>query len=179
MERAVRIVEIFRNESAFQDLDVVVHGWVRTRRDSKAGVSFVELNDGSCLKNLQVVLERERPEMANMADRLTTGSAVQVRGTVTPSPGKGQSIELRAKDIVLFGWADPARYPLQKKRHSFEFLRTIGHLRPRTNTLGAVARIRNRLSYAIHTFFQKEGFFYVHTPIITTSDCEAPARSSA
>jgi len=172
MDKAVRIVDIFQNESAFQGTEVVVHGWVRTRRDSKAGVSFVELNDGSCLKNLQVVLERDRPETATLADRLTTGSAVQIRGTLIPSPGKGQSIELLARDIVLFGWADPARYPLQKKRHSFEFLRTIGHLRPRTNTLGAVARIRNRLSYAIHTFFQEEGFFYIHTPIITTSDCE-------
>ncbi|WP_448384282.1 asparagine--tRNA ligase [Desulfosoma sp.] len=172
MNKAVRIVDIFRQESTFQGTDVMVHGWVRTRRDSKAGVSFVELNDGSCLKNLQVVLERDRPETATLADRLTTGSAVQIRGILIPSPGKGQSIELLARDIVLFGWADPARYPLQKKRHSFEFLRTIGHLRPRTNTLGAVARIRNRLSFAIHTFFQQEGFFYIHTPIITTSDCE-------
>ncbi len=172
MDRAIAIVEIFKDESAFQGTEVIVRGWVRTRRDSKAGVSFVELNDGSCLKNLQVVLDRNRPETATMAERLTTGSAVQIRGTITPSPGKGQSIELLAQDIVLFGWADPARYPLQKKRHSFEFLRTIAHLRPRTNTLGAVARIRNRLSYAIHTFFQKEGFFYIHTPIITTSDCE-------
>lgn len=172
MRKAVRIAEIFGNESAFRGQDVLVHGWVRTRRDSKAGVSFVELNDGSCIKNLQVVLETNRQDMAAMADRLTTGSSVQVEGTVTPSPGKGQSIELLARQIVLFGWADPGRYPLQKKRHSFEFLRTIAHLRPRTNTLGAVARIRNRLSYAIHTFFQKEGFIYIHTPIITTSDCE-------
>ncbi|MEJ5365961.1 MAG: asparagine--tRNA ligase [Desulfosoma sp.] len=172
MDKAVRIVDIFKEESALLGSDVVVCGWVRTRRDSKAGVSFVELNDGSCLKNLQIVLERNRPEIAALVDRLTTGSAVQIHGTVAPSPGKGQSIELVARDIVLFGWADPTRYPLQKKRHSFEFLRTIAHLRPRTNTLGAVARIRNRLSYALHTFFQQEGFFYIHTPIITTSDCE-------
>ncbi|MEJ5349458.1 MAG: asparagine--tRNA ligase [Desulfosoma sp.] len=172
MHKGVRIADIFRNESHYQEKDVVVQGWVRTRRDSKAGVSFVELNDGSCLRNLQVILDRDRPHLAAVAERLTTGSAVEIHGTITPSPGKGQSIELLAQDIVLFGWADPARYPLQKKRHSFEFLRTIAHLRPRTNTLSAVARIRNRLSYAIHTFFQQEGFFYVHTPIITTSDCE-------
>ncbi|ROQ89527.1 asparagine--tRNA ligase [Desulfosoma caldarium] len=172
MNKALRIAHILRNTSAFQGKDVVVQGWVRTRRDSKAGISFLEVNDGSCLTNLQVVLERDRPNLAALVERLTTGSSVEVRGTLTPSPGKRQSVELLARDILLYGWTDPARYPLQKKRHSFEFLRTIAHLRPRTNTLGAVARIRNRLSYALHTFFQEEGFFYVHTPIITTSDCE-------
>lgn len=172
MNKALRIAHILRNPSAFQGKDVVVQGWVRTRRDSKAGISFLEVNDGSCLANLQVVLERDRPNLAALVERLTTGSSVEVHGTLTPSPGKEQSVELLAREILLYGWADPARYPLQKKRHSFEFLRTIAHLRPRTNTLGAVARIRNRLSYALHAFFQEEGFFYIHTPIITTSDCE-------
>lgn len=172
MNNALRIAHIFRNVSVFQGKDVVVQGWVRTRRDSKAGISFLEVNDGSCLTNLQVILERDRPNLAPVVERLTTGSSVEVHGTLTPSPGRGQSVELLARNILLYGWADPARYPLQKKRHSFEFLRTIAHLRPRTNTLGAVARLRSRLSYALHTFFQEDGFFYIHTPIITTSDCE-------
>jgi len=172
MEKAVRIAQLFQNEEAHREQEVVIQGWVRTRRDSKAGISFIEINDGSCLRNLQVIAERTDPELNQVVDRLSTGCSVQVRGVVKPSPGKGQSIEVHAREITLFGWADPAVYPLQKKRHSFEFLRTIAHLRPRTNTLGAVARIRNRLSFAVHQFFQKEGFVYVHTPIITSSDCE-------
>ena len=172
MERGIRIAHLLRNEEEYLGKEVIIQGWVRTRRDSKAGISFIEVNDGSCLKNLQVVAERTAPELSAQVDRLSTGSCIQVHGTVEPSPGKGQNVEVRASRIVLFGWADPAVYPLQKKRHSFEFLRTIAHLRPRTNTLGAVARIRNRLSFAIHEFFQKEGFVYIHTPIITASDCE-------
>jgi len=172
MEKAVRIAQLFQNEDAHREQEVVIQGWVRTRRDSKAGISFIEINDGSCLRNLQVIAERTDPELTRVVDRLSTGCSVQVRGVVKPSPGKGQSIEVHAREITLFGWADPAVYPLQKKRHSFEFLRTIAHLRPRTNTLGAVARLRNRLSFAVHQFFQKEGFVYVHTPIITSSDCE-------
>ncbi|SHF83675.1 asparaginyl-tRNA synthetase [Desulfacinum infernum DSM 9756] len=172
MEKAVRIAQLFQNEEAHKEKEVTIQGWVRTRRDSKAGISFIEVNDGSCLRNLQVIAERTDPELTRVVDRLATGCSVQVRGVVKPSPGKGQSIEVHAREIVLFGWADPAIYPLQKKRHSFEFLRTIAHLRPRTNTLGAVARLRNRLSFAVHQFFQKEGFVYVHTPIITSSDCE-------
>lgn len=156
--------------------EFVVMGWVRTRRDSKAGFSFLEINDGSSLANLQVIAESTLPNYETEILRLTTGCSVKVKGALVPSPGKGQNVELRAKGIEVIGWASPDNYPLQKKRHSFEFLRTIAHLRPRTNTFGAVARVRNALSYAIHTFFQERGFFYVHTPIITGSDCEGAGR---
>ncbi len=172
MERTERIADLFHDDQAFLDKTVTVQGWVRTRRDSKAGVSFVEMNDGSCLRNLQVVVELKRPEFEEVLKKVTTGCSLSVTGRVMRSPGKGQSIELHAQELVLVGWADPASYPLQKKRHSFEFLRQIAHLRPRTNTLGAVARIRNRVSFAIHQFFQARHFCYIHTPIITASDCE-------
>ena len=151
---------------------ITVNGWVRTRRDSGA-LSFIELSDGSCLRTLQVVAEHDRPGLTEEKIRaLTTGCGVSVRGTLVESPAKGQEIELRATAITLLGPADPASYPLQKKRHSFEFLRRISHLRPRTNALGAVARVRGRLSMAIHEYFARNGFIQVHTPIITTSDCE-------
>lgn len=151
---------------------VTVEGWVRTKRESKGGFTFIEVNDGSCLANLQVIAEKHLPNYENEVLKLQTGSALRIRGTVVASPGKGQRVELRAETIEVLGWSDPEAYPLQKKRHSFEFLRTIAHLRPRTNTFGAVARVRNAVSYAVHTFFQERGFIYVHTPIITGSDCE-------
>jgi asparaginyl-tRNA synthetase len=151
---------------------ITVMGWVRTKRESKGGFSFIELNDGSCLKNLQVVADQTLPNYRDDVVRLQTGSAVRATGTLIASPGKGQTVELQAEEIHVFGWADPDVYPLQKKRHSFEFLRNIAHLRPRTNTFGSVARVRNAMSIAIHTFFQERGFLYVHTPIITGSDCE-------
>ena len=147
-------------------------GWVRTRRDSKGGFSFIEVNDGSCLSSLQVIAEDKLPNYKNEILRLQTGCSVKATGIIAASPGKGQKVELHADEIEILGWADPAVYPLQKKRHSFEFLRTIAHLRPRTNTFGAVARVRNAMSNAIHTFFQERGFIYLHTPIITGSDCE-------
>lgn len=172
MEKGVRIADLFANEKNYLDKRTLVQGWVRTKRDSKAGIGFIELNDGSCLKNLQVIAELDRQEYSEVLKKITTGSAVLVEGTVSLSPGQGQSIELKAERIHLYGWADPALYPLQKKRHSFEYLRQIAHLRPRTNTIGAAARVRNRLSYAIHQFFQDLGFHYIHTPIITSSDCE-------
>lgn len=172
MEKAVGIAQLFERHTDYVDKDVTVNGWVRTRRDSKAGVSFIELNDGSCLKNLQVIAEHGKFDPTRELGPVSTGAAVRVDGRVVASPGKGQSIELLASGITLYGLADPATYPLQKKRHSFEFLREIAHLRPRTNTIGAVARVRHRLSYAIHTFFEERGFFYIHTPIITASDCE-------
>jgi asparaginyl-tRNA synthetase len=172
MEPTVRIVDLFRDEAAYLGQTVKVEGWVRTKRDSKAGVSFVEVNDGSCLRNLQVVVESNRAEWREQLERIATGCSLAVAGEIRPSPGKGQSIELHPARLEVYGWADPAVYPLQKKRHSFEFLRQIAHLRPRTNTIGAAARVRSRLSYAIHQFFQKEGFIYIHTPIITASDCE-------
>lgn len=152
--------------------EATVCGWVRTRRDAKAGFSFIELNDGSRMKGLQVVADAELPNYREEIVKLQTGCSVRVVGELVASPGKGQEVEMRAREIEVLGWADPAAYPLQKKRHSFEFLRTIAHLRPRTNTFGAVARVRNTVSNAVHRFFQGRGFVYVHTPILSGSDCE-------
>jgi len=152
--------------------EVVLQGWVRTRRDSKAGFSFIELNDGSCLGNIQVIAEAALPNYESEIKHLTAGSSVTVTGVVNASPGKGQATEVRASSVAVHGRADAETYPLQKKGHSFEFLRTIAHLRPRTNTFGAVARVRNCVCNSIHQFFQEEGFLYIHTPIITASDCE-------
>ena len=147
-----------------------VSAWVRTRRASGA-ITFLELTDGSCLAGLQVVVEQG---LANYEEvgRLSTGCSVEVRGELQASPAKGQTVELHATAVQVLGWADPETYPLQKKRHGFEFLRSISHLRPRTNALGAVARIRGRLTQGVHRFFDERGFVQVHTPIITTSDCE-------
>ncbi|MBP8645911.1 MAG: asparagine--tRNA ligase [Syntrophobacteraceae bacterium] len=172
MHKGVRIADLFRQEPQYLGKAVQVQGWVRTRRDSKAGVTFIELNDGSCLRNLQVVAETSRGELQPELDSVTTGSSLRVEGTVQASPGREQTIELQAGRIELYGRADPARYPLQKKRHSFEFLRQVAHLRPRTNTIGAVTRVRNKLSQAIHHFFQERGFYWIHTPVITSGDCE-------
>jgi len=177
MEKGIRIADLFEKEREYTGNPVRVQGWVRTRRDSKAGVSFIELNDGSSLKGIQVVAELGHPGYREVLEKLTTGSAVLVEGKLTASPGKGQAVEVQAERIELYGWADPAVYPLQKKRHSFEFLRQIAHLRPRTNTIGAVSRVRNRLSFAIHNFFQDRGFQYLQTPIITASDCEGAGET--
>lgn len=149
---------------------ITVHGWVKTRRDSKA-VHFVQVNDGSSFRDLQVVIESALVTGVELS-RLTTGASVRVQGDLVESPAKGQSVELHARSIEILGDADPASYPLQKKGHSFEFLRDIAHLRPRSNTFGAVFRVRNVLTRAIHDFFQSRGFVNVHTPIITASDCE-------
>jgi asparaginyl-tRNA synthetase len=149
---------------------VTAYGWVKTRRDSK-GRSFVKMNDGSTFVDLQVVVEAGVVEEATL-HKVTTGACVRVAGDVVPSPAAGQAVELKAREIEVFGPADPALYPLQKKGHTMEFLREIAHLRPRSNTFGAVLRVRNALSNAIHTFFQQRGFVWVHTPIITASDCE-------
>lgn len=148
---------------------VTLQGWVRTRRDSK-GFSFLELNDGSCLANAQVVVDADTPGYEQMA-HFTTGASAVVEGSLVASPAAGQKWEVRAKRVELVGTA-AADYPLQKKGHSLEFLRTIAHLRPRSNLFGAVFRTRSRLAYAVHQFFQERDFVYVHTPIITTSDCE-------
>ena len=152
--------------------EITVNGWVRTRRDAKGNFSFLELNDGSGLANLQVIADDSLPNYHDEVLRITTGCAVRITGITVPSPAKGQEIELKATGIAVEGWADPLSYPLQKKRHSFEFLRTIAHLRPRTNSLGAMARLRGSLSFAVHQFFNQRGFVQIHTPIITTSDCE-------
>lgn len=150
---------------------VTVAGWLRTRRDS-SGFSFLEVNDGSCLANIQVIADKNLANYESEIKKLTTGCSIVVRGELKESPAKGQRVEILADSIEVVGWADPEHYPLQKKRHSFEFLREITHLRPRTNALGGVARVRSRLSYAIHEFFQRKGFHQIHTPVITTSDCE-------
>tara|TARA_B110000014_G_C20118804_1_gene591920 strand:- start:1013 stop:2365 length:1353 start_codon:yes stop_codon:yes gene_type:complete len=149
--------------------DITICGWVRTRRDSK-GFSFLSINDGSCLANIQAIIDDGIPgsESISMA---TTGSSVKLKGQLVESPGKGQSFEIKALEIEVTGSADDT-YPLQKKGHSPEFLREIAHLRPRSNLFGCVFRTRSRLAYAIHQFFQEKGFVYVHTPIITASDCE-------
>ena len=152
---------------------VQVSGWVRTRRDSKAGVSFLTISDGSCFAAVQVVVPSELPNYQSDVSRLSTGCAVQALGTVVASAGKGQAIEILASDLTVLGWVeDPESYPLQPKRHSYEFLREVAHLRARTNTFGSVARLRHSVSLAVHEFFSGEGFTWVHTPIITASDCE-------
>lgn len=148
---------------------ILVQGWVRTRRDSK-GFSFLELNDGSSLKGLQVIVDAALPDYTHI-QRAMTGASVSVTGALVPSKGAGQKWEVVARTLQILGEAD-ATYPLQKKGHTLEFLREIAHLRPRSNLFGAVFRVRSRLAYAIHTFFQSRGFLYVHTPIVTASDCE-------
>ena len=151
---------------------VLLQGWVRTRRDSKGGFSFLELNDGSSQGNLQVVAEASLANYESEIKKLAVGWSVSIEGEVQASPAKGQQTEVRATRVIVHGEADVETYPLQKKQHSFEFLRTLAHLRPRTNTFGAVARVRNCVSRSIHDFFQEQGFLYIHTPIITASDCE-------
>ena len=165
----MRIKQVLAREAAGGD--VMIQGWIRTKRDSK-GFSFLEINDGSMMANIQVVADEKLANYASEIVPLTTGASVAIEGTLVDSPGKGQKYEIHADRITVFGGADAASYPLQKKRHSFEFLRTIAHLRPRTNTFGAIARVRSGLSFAIHQFFRNRGFVYVHTPIITASDCE-------
>ncbi len=151
---------------------VRLQGWIRTRRDSKGGFSFLELNDGSCQANIQVVADSKLSNYESDIKRLSSGCSVTVEGEVRDSPAKGQPTEVHAARITVHGWADPEAYPLQKKNHSWEFLRTIAHLRPRTNTFGAIARLRNQVCRSIHDFFQEQGFLYIHSPIITASDCE-------
>ncbi|MGV0026818.1 asparagine--tRNA ligase [Phormidesmis priestleyi] len=171
-----RIAEILR--SGQPDESVAIQGWVRTKREQK-GFSFIEVNDGSSMAGLQVVINENVPDYGAIVKRLSTGASVEVAGVLVPSPGKGQRIEVKADSVVVFGEADPETYPLQKKRHSFEFLREIGHLRSRTNTFGAVFRVRNACAAAIHQFFQERGFLWVHTPIISASDCEGAGEMFA
>ena len=167
MQRS-KIRELLGRESAGDD--VLVQGWVKTRRSSKA-VSFVQISDGSTLTDIQVVADESLPNF-QAVEALTTGCSVSVVGTLVDSPGKGQKYEIHAKSIEIVGESDPDTYPLQKKRHTVEFLRDIAHLRPRTNTFGAMARVRNALAYAIHGFFQEKGFLFLQAPMITTSDAE-------
>ena len=155
---------------------VIIQGWVRTRRDSKGGFSFLEVNDGSCMVNVQGIAEAALDNYESEILTLGVGSSISVEGEVAESPAKGQETEVKASSVTVHGLADPESFPLQKKRHSFEYLRTIAHLRPRTNTFGAVTRVRNCICRSIHDFFQEEGFLYVHPPIITASDCEGAGQ---
>ena len=171
-----RIAELLR--SGQPDESVLIKGWVRTKRELKE-FAFVEVNDGSSLANLQVILNPDLPNYADALKQLNTGASVEVSGVLVASPAKGQRIELKAETVKVYGEADPQTYPLQKKRHSLEFLRTLGHLRSRTNTQGAVFRVRNACATAIHQFFQERGFLWIHTPIITASDCEGAGEMFA
>lgn len=163
-----RISQILKSSATGSEVEI--KGWVRTKRGNK-NINFIAVNDGSTINNIQVVAETERFDQ-DLLKKITTGSCVAVRGTLASSPGKEQSVEVHATDIKLYGTADPETYPLQKKGHTLEFLREIAHLRPRTNTFGAVMRIRHALSFAIHKYFNDHGFYYLHTPIITASDAE-------
>jgi asparaginyl-tRNA synthetase len=157
--------------------EVTVRGWVRTRRDSKAGLSFINVSDGSCFAPIQVVAPDTLPNYEDEVRRLTAGCAVVARGTLVASQGQGQSYELQASHVEVVGWVeDPETYPIQPKAHSLEFLREVAHLRPRTNLFGAVTRIRHCLAQAVHRFFHEQGFYWVNTPIVTTSDAEGAGQ---
>ena len=161
-----------------KDSPVTVKGWVRTRRDSKAGISFVNVSDGSCFHPVQVVAPNTLPNYADEVLHLTAGCAVEATGTIVPSPAKGQPFEMQASAIKVVGWVeDPDSYPIQPKPHTLEFLREVAHLRPRTNVIGAVTRVRHTIAQSIHRFFHDNGFVWVNTPIITTSDAEGRGRA--
>ena len=168
----VKIIDALRMDA--YGTEVNIKGWVRTRRGSKQ-VAFIAVNDGSTINNIQIVADID-----NLGEEIlkpvTTGACISVTGKLVQSQGQGQSVEIQANNIELLGAADPNSYPLQKKGHSMEFLREIAHLRPRTNTFGAIFRIRHNMAYAIHKFFHDRGFFYFHTPIITASDCEGAGQ---
>src|SRR5437588_2422869 len=156
-----------------KEAPVTVKGWVRTRRDSKAGISFVHLSDGASFHPVQVVAPNTLPNYTDEVLRLTAGCAVEARGTIVPSPAKGQPFEMQAAAVKVIGWVEnPDTYPIQPKPHSLEFLREVAHLRPRTNVIAAATRVRHTLAQAIHRFFDENGFFWVNTPIITGSDAE-------
>ena len=163
-----RIAEILKSSST--DCDITVKGWVRTKRGNK-NVAFIALNDGSCVTNIQVVVDLASCNEETLK-AVTTGSCIRVDGKLVKSPGAGQGVEVQATNIEVYGTADPENYPLQKKGHTLEFLRDIAYLRPRTNTFGAIFRIRHAMAYAIHKYFNDHGFYYWHTPLITGSDCE-------
>ena len=167
MSERTKVVKLLSSDRPLPE--VLVKGWVRTRRDAK-DFSFIEVNDGSCLKNIQIIAGNNLPNYEDVK-KLTTGSSVAVSGALVASQGGNQKYEIKADRIEIYGLADDS-YPLQKKKHTDEYLRSIAHLRPRTNKYGAAFRIRSELSYAIHKFFHERGFRYVHTPIITASDCE-------
>ena len=166
--KLTRIAEILKMEG--DGRDITVKGWVRTKRGNK-NVAFIALNDGSCVANIQVVVDLAKIDEAELKG-VTTGACLRVDGSLVASLGAGQGVEVQASKIEIYGTADPETYPLQKKGHSLEFLRDIAYLRPRTNTFGAVLRIRHAMAFAIHKYFNDKGFYYLHTPLITASDCE-------
>lgn len=168
--KRTRVADLMADPEQFIGTTADVKGWVRTRRGNK-NVQFVALNDGSSIKNLQIVFDLSRFSEDDLRT-ITTGASIHVQGSVVASQGKGQSVEMQADELQIYGTADPAAYPLQKKGHSLEFLREKAHLRPRTNTFSAVLRIRHALAFAVHKFFNDKGFYYFHTPLITASDCE-------
>ncbi|MBR0332549.1 MAG: asparagine--tRNA ligase, partial [Alistipes sp.] len=170
--KTLRIAEILKSGAVGSD--IVVKGWVRTKRGNK-NVAFIALNDGSCAGNIQIVVDLANFD-ENTLKLITTGACIRVDGKLVESPASGQRVEVQASAIEIYGTADPETYPLQKKGHSLEFLRDIAYLRPRTNTFGAVLRIRHAMAYAIHKYFNDNGFFYFHTPIITASDCEGAGQ---
>lgn len=168
----VPVVDVLQGRVAV-DNEVTVRGWVRTRRDSKAGISFIAVYDGSCFDSLQAVVNNNLENYQSDILRLTTGCSVEITGKVVASPGQGQSFELQATNVSVVGWVDdPDTYPMAAKRHSIEYLREVAHLRPRTNLIGAVARVRNTLAQAVHRFFHQQGYNWVSTPLITASDTE-------
>src|SRR6476659_7047571 len=156
-----------------KETPVTVKGWVRTRRDSKAGISFVQVVDGSSLNPVQVVAPNTLPNYADEILKLTAGCAVEASGMIVPSPAKGQPFEMQASAVRVIGWVeDPDTYPIQPKPHTLEYLREVAHLRPRTNVIGAVSRVRHTIAQAVHRFFDAHGFVWVNTPIITGADAE-------
>jgi asparaginyl-tRNA synthetase len=173
MAQVVRIADVLSGKVAVGRQQVTVQGWVRTRRDSKAGLSFVQVHDGSSFAPLQVVAQNALPNYEDEVLRLTAGCAVTCSGTLAESQGAGQSVEMQADAISIVGWVDdPDSYPVAAKRHTFEYLREVPHLRVRTNTIGAVARVRHVLAQALHRYLHEQGFYWIHTPIITASDAE-------
>src|SRR6476469_7285659 len=156
---------------------ITIEGWIRTRRDSKAGLSFLAVHDGSCFDALQVVAPAELANYQAAVLRITSGCAVRITGELVASQGKGQAVEVRGEQLEVVGWVDdPDHYPMQPKRHTMEYLREVAHLRPRTNVIGAVTRVRHALAQAVHRFFHEHGFFWIHTPIITASDAEGAGQ---
>ena len=155
--------------------EVLAKGWVRTKRGNKE-VAFIALSDGSTIKNIQIVCDKSASGMEEILSKISTGACIGVRGELVESPGSGQAVEIKASEIEIYGTCDPVRYPLQKKDTSFEYLRTVAHMRPRTNTFGAVLRLRSQMAYAIHEYFHNKGFVYLNTPLITASDCEGAGQ---
>lgn len=176
MKSSITLLSDIHNDKVAADSQITIAGWVRTRRDSKK-FSFLELNDGSTAKSIQIIVDATLPNYTTEVSKLTTGAAARVEGKLVLSPGKGQKYEMQAVSVQLVGEANPETYPLQKKEMTFEYLREVAHLRTRTATFSSVFRIRSRVSMAIHQFFQNQGFYYVHTPILTTSDGEGAGET--